>query len=296
VINLPAGASIELSLSYYLAHLANATSADFFRLSVVGDTTQTVLEVNGNGTVLAGAWKQANIDISAFAGQTIHLLVEAADASTSSLVEAGVDDVRIVATIVAAVDSDGDGVPDSQDAFPNDPTETQDSDNDGVGDNADVFPNDPTETKDTDGDGIGDNADPTPNGESNVTALPQQPRNSTTLIVETSAGSDHIWNVNPDNNTVSVSSAAGSLLREFNVGIQPWSLAKRPNNNHVYVTNKLDATISVINTDTYVIDQTVDLPYGTRPHGIVFNAAGTEYYVVLEATSQLQNLEKVQRM
>ena len=63
------------------------------------------------------------------------------------------------------VDSDGDGVVDSQDAFPNDPTETQDSDGDGVGDNGDAFPNDATETHDTDGDGIGDNSDPTPNGD-----------------------------------------------------------------------------------------------------------------------------------
>jgi len=63
------------------------------------------------------------------------------------------------------VDSDGDGVIDSLDAFPNDPTETVDSDGDGVGNNGDAFPNDATETKDTDGDGIGDNADTTPNGD-----------------------------------------------------------------------------------------------------------------------------------
>ena len=35
-------------------------------------------------------------------------------------------------------DSDGDGVPNSQDAFPNDPTEWQDSDHDGIGDNAEA--------------------------------------------------------------------------------------------------------------------------------------------------------------
>jgi len=57
-------------------------------------------------------------------------------------------------------DSDNDGVGDNSDAFPNNPSETTDSDNDGVGDNADQFPNDPTETSDADSDGIGDNADP----------------------------------------------------------------------------------------------------------------------------------------
>ena len=60
-------------------------------------------------------------------------------------------------------DSDGDGTPDINDAFPNDPSETTDTDGDGVGDNADAFPNDPSETTDTDGDGVGDNADAFPN-------------------------------------------------------------------------------------------------------------------------------------
>ncbi len=60
------------------------------------------------------------------------------------------------------LDSDGDGVSDSADAFPTDPTETNDADGDGVGDNSDAFPNDPGETRDTDGDGYGDNSDEFP--------------------------------------------------------------------------------------------------------------------------------------
>ena len=47
-------------------------------------------------------------------------------------------------------DSDGDGVPDSSDAFPNDPSETKDSDGDGTGDNADI---------DDDNDGYNDGED-----------------------------------------------------------------------------------------------------------------------------------------
>lgn len=39
------------------------------------------------------------------------------------------------------LDSDGDGYPNTEDAFPFDPTEWADSDGDGVGDNADPFPN-----------------------------------------------------------------------------------------------------------------------------------------------------------
>ena len=59
-------------------------------------------------------------------------------------------------------DDDGDGVLDSQDAFPLNNTETSDSDLDGVGDNADWAPNDSSESVDTDGDGVGDNADAFP--------------------------------------------------------------------------------------------------------------------------------------
>ena len=56
-------------------------------------------------------------------------------------------------------DDDNDGVADGDDAFPLDVNETVDSDGDGVGNNSDVFPDDDSEWADSDGDGIGDNAD-----------------------------------------------------------------------------------------------------------------------------------------
>ena len=60
------------------------------------------------------------------------------------------------------LDTDGDGVNDRNDAFPNDASQSTDSDNDGYGDdpdgtNGDAFPNDPTQWEDADGDGYGDN-------------------------------------------------------------------------------------------------------------------------------------------
>ncbi len=55
-----------------------------------------------------------------------------------------------------ATDADRDGVVDTIDAFPNDPTETIDTDGDGIGDNADP---------DDDNDGILDAQDPTPTGD-----------------------------------------------------------------------------------------------------------------------------------
>jgi hypothetical protein len=62
--------------------------------------------------------------------------------------------------VLAEIDTDGDGIPDSEDAFPEDPTEWEDTDGDGVGNNSDAFPNDPAEWLDSDADGIGNNADP----------------------------------------------------------------------------------------------------------------------------------------
>jgi len=60
------------------------------------------------------------------------------------------------------LDGDGDGVSDSLDDFPLDPTQQVDSDDDGYGDNidginGDFFPNNPEQHADSDGDGYGDN-------------------------------------------------------------------------------------------------------------------------------------------
>jgi hypothetical protein len=59
------------------------------------------------------------------------------------------------------IDTDGDLVIDAKDDYPTNwgLSEFPDSDGDGVKDPYDAFPNDPSETLDTDGDGIGNNAD-----------------------------------------------------------------------------------------------------------------------------------------
>ena len=49
----------------------------------------------------------------------------------------------VISGAVWAVDTDGDGVDDDLDAFPDNPAESADSDGDGMGDNRDAFPQDP---------------------------------------------------------------------------------------------------------------------------------------------------------
>jgi hypothetical protein len=96
VITLPTTGTLTLSAQWYLAHLNNSSTADAFRIRVVSGTTiTTVFQQLGAATNRAGSWGTATADLSAFRGQSIRLLVEATDASTASLVEAGVDDVRI---------------------------------------------------------------------------------------------------------------------------------------------------------------------------------------------------------
>jgi extracellular elastinolytic metalloproteinase len=94
-ITLPATGTLTLTFNQYLAHGSNATSADFLRVSVVGTTTSVVFQRIGSATDVDGVWAAASANLTPFAGQTIRLLIEAADASTASLVEAGIDDVRI---------------------------------------------------------------------------------------------------------------------------------------------------------------------------------------------------------
>ena len=120
-----------------------------------------------------------------------------------------------------------------------------------------------------------------------ITPLPQAPRSSGTLAVVSTPAGDRIWNVNPDNDTVTVSDDAGNRLAEIPVGDAPWALAPRPGTDQIYVTNKKAATISVIDAQTLTVDHSVLLPRGSQPHGIVFDSTGAHYYVVLEALARL---------
>ena len=94
-ITIPAGGTVTLSLAFYFSHLNNSSVDDFFRVQIVGATTSTVLQELGAAVDDDAAWVTRSIDISAFAGQTIRILISAADNAGGSLVEAGVDDVVI---------------------------------------------------------------------------------------------------------------------------------------------------------------------------------------------------------
>jgi carboxypeptidase T len=96
VIALTGRSAYTLQFSQYLAHGSNSSSADYLRVGVqAGTTTTWVWTRIGAATNLNGAWGSASASLTPWAGQSVRLVVQAADASTASLVEAGVDDVRI---------------------------------------------------------------------------------------------------------------------------------------------------------------------------------------------------------
>lgn len=94
-IFLPAGRELTLAFNYYLAHLNNSTSDDYLRVTVEGDISQQVFEELGANNNDYAVWERFSSDISRFAGQTVTLLIAAADAGEGSLLEAAIDDVLI---------------------------------------------------------------------------------------------------------------------------------------------------------------------------------------------------------
>ena len=96
-IAVPDRAGQHLTFRYYLAHAANATSADELRVSLVSedDTTTTVLLERGSANDDDAAWATASVLLDPWAGSTVRIRIQATDAGAESLVEAGIDDVRI---------------------------------------------------------------------------------------------------------------------------------------------------------------------------------------------------------
>ena len=94
---VPTGAT--LAFKYSVAHGDNSSADDYLRISVVsGSTVTTVWQKTGAAAEVAGAWQSGSVDLSAYAGQNVTLLVSAADAAGGSLFEAQLDDIAVTGT------------------------------------------------------------------------------------------------------------------------------------------------------------------------------------------------------
>ncbi|KHE90274.1 MAG: fibronectin type III domain-containing protein [Candidatus Scalindua rubra] len=92
-------------------------------------------KTSGNYDANVDVGNQTNYTLTGLInGHTYHLAVTAYDSSGNESAFSS----EVIFTVLVVIDSDGDGVADSQDAFPSDPNEWIDTDADGIGDNADL--------------------------------------------------------------------------------------------------------------------------------------------------------------
>jgi YVTN family beta-propeller protein len=111
-------------------------------------------------------------------------------------------------------------------------------------------------------------------------------KSSSSVLIHSNGS--QVWNVNPDNATVSViDESALSLAAELPVGLLPVSVAEAPD-GRVWVVNAVSASISVINASTLSVEQTIALPHASLPYGIVFDDSSA--YVALEGTGEVIKL------
>ncbi len=111
---------------------------------------------------------------------------------------------------------------------------------------------------------------------------------SSNIVFEPGAvGGPRLWVVNQDNDSVTVFNATTrARIAQIAVGAGPRGLAIAPN-GHVWVTNKQDATISVISTASLAVVRTITLPLGSQPFGIAMAPGTNLAYVALEGSGQV---------
>ncbi len=116
-----------------------------------------------------------------------------------------------------------------------------------------------------------------------------RPTASSSIAYESKGTNSRVWVVNPDNDSVSVfHTLSYAKLAEVNVGRAPRSLALAPD-GRVWVANTESATLTILRTN-FTVAQTISLPRGSRPFGVVFDPAGLNAYVALEASGKILKL------
>ena len=124
-----------LNVDYYVVE---SSAVNFFVISP-GAETSYALDVSS-----AEQWNSVQIPLSHYAD--VVNLADVFQFKVDGNGSVAFNNIYFGGTPVPA-DSDGDGVADEDDAFPNDASESVDSDGDGVGDNADYAPNNPDVTE-----------------------------------------------------------------------------------------------------------------------------------------------------
>ncbi len=124
-----------------------------------------------------------------------------------------------------------------------------------------------------------------------LTASP--PSRSSTIAFD--AANSRVWNVNPDNNTLTgLDATSHAKVSELPTGDHPRGVALG-GGNEMWVTNQDDSTISVFDRATGSLLATLPLGHGARPFGIAFDPAGTTAYVTLQGKGRLVRIDRASR-
>ena len=98
------------------------------------------------------------------------------------------------------------------------------------------------------------------------------------------------WNVNPDNDSVSVVDGQTlSLVREISVGDEPHSLAQAPDGT-IWVANQRSDEIVVLDRSSGDVQARIPLPYASQPRALAIAPAG-KAYVSLFASGRLVEID-----
>ena len=117
------------------------------------------------------------------------------------------------------------------------------------------------------------------------------PRFSSAMAVENRADGQHqVWVANADHDLVSAVSLANGSRRQIYTGDQPESVGLA-SAGVLGVVNKRSTTVQLWNPATLGLIRSIALPYGSRPHGLVFSADGRTGYVALEALGQVARFD-----
>jgi cytochrome c peroxidase len=116
--------------------------------------------------------------------------------------------------------------------------------------------------------------------------LPERPARSSTVALD----GDKVWAVSPDAGTVTaVDISSGKKLVEVPVGKNPRTVARAPDGG-IWVASQGSDELHVLDTTGKRVN-TVALPYGSNPYGIVFG--GTRGYVTFQSTGKVAAIDPV---
>ena len=116
------------------------------------------------------------------------------------------------------------------------------------------------------------------------------------IALETpSGGQTRLWVINPDNDSVTAFNAVTrAKLGEVATGSGARAVAVA-SDGMVWVSNKFDATLTVINPGTRTVVATLAMPRGSQPFGLALSPSAAVGYVALEGSGQVLKLNTASR-